>query len=86
MHTVKTPTEIEAILKAGVATVVFTKADGSERKLRGTLKESLIPPSLYNATAITHSTTVQTVFDVDANDWRSFKYDSVKAIAPDATA
>ncbi len=80
MHTAKTPSDIEALLKAGVATVVFTKSDGTERTLRGTLNEAMIPSNKRTSSGVTHTTETQNVFDMDAGDWRSFRYDSVKAI------
>lgn len=64
--------------------VTFTKKDGSERKLRGTLAESRIPtdkqPKTEGATSTAES---QKIFDLDIGEWRSFRWDSVKEIKVD---
>ena len=61
--------------------VTFTKKDGSERVLRGTLAESRIPtdkrPKTEGATSTADS---QKIFDLDIGEWRSFRWDTVKTI------
>ena len=60
--------------------VVFTKADGTERTMRATLNSALIPAD-ENSEAEKLETTVPTpvyhqrVFDLDINQWRSFRWD-----------
>ena len=67
--------------------VVFTKKDGSERELFCTLSESKIPadkqPKTQEATSTTgrsFSDEAQRVFDTDKQEWRSFRWDSVKQV------
>lgn len=62
--------------------VVFTKTDGTERKMQCTLNEAGIPKE-KQPKETTSSTTVgaaQRVFDVDKQEWRSFRWDSIKSV------
>jgi hypothetical protein len=74
---------IEA-LKKGRVNVTFTKKDGTERKMTCTLQEDRIPPVFLNGTEqFEHKTRKQNldvipVFDLDIQEWRSFRVDSVK--------
>ena len=72
------------LLKDGETTVVFTKSDGTERKMRCTLSEKLIPaaPVVEGVAkpARKVSTEAQAVYDLDANGWRSFRWDSIKEV------
>lgn len=53
--------------------IEFTKADGTTRKLRGTVKLSLVPDDKQPKGTGTPPTNpfVLKVFDLDINDWRS---------------
>ena len=67
-------------LKTGIVTVTFIKKDGTERKLRGTLKEDLLPAQTDLEEAVQKKTPnpdVLAVWDIENNGWRSFRYDSV---------
>jgi len=70
------------MLHEGVAEVVFTKKDGTERTMYCTLKPELLPVVQVknldeSKTVRATSTDSLAVFDVEAQAWRSFKYDSV---------
>lgn len=70
--------QILETLRTGVVEVIFTKKDGTERKLAATLCEELIPvDNLPKGTDRVHSTEVQPVYDVENDGWRSFRWDSV---------
>lgn len=62
--------------------ITFTKVDGTERVLHCTLAESRIPtekrPAGENATS--YSSSAIRVFDIEKQDWRAFRWDSVKRI------
>ena len=61
--------------------VVFTKKDGTERKMRCTLSENKIPSEkMPKNSGKTKSEDALAVFDVKKSDWRSFRWDSVKKI------
>ena len=69
-------------LRADVATVVFTKADGSERTMLCTLVETKIPtdkqPKSETQTSSTAGSAVR-AFDIEKGEWRSFRFESVKS-------
>lgn len=77
---------IENNLKAGnTVTVTFTKKDGTQRVLRGTTNPKYIPPAPVTENekpkrAIASNPDVAKVFDLDINEWRSFRYDSVTQV------
>lgn len=56
--------------------VTFIKKDGSERVMRCTLKESIVP-KVENPK---ESNTVCTVWDCVLNQWRSFYFENIKNI------
>lgn len=61
--------------------ITFTKSDGTDREMRCTLVEGAIPTEKApKGTGREAPTTTQRVFDLDKQEWRSFKWDSVKAV------
>jgi len=66
--------------------VVFTKKDGSERELFCTLVESRIPsaklPKVQEDGTNTRNFSDESarVFDTEKQEWRSFRWDSVKQV------
>ena len=77
----KTPEDYKSVLKENIANVEFTKADGSERKMRCTLDTKYLPAveaSKSESSSKKPSTEVVAVWDLDAQGWRSFRIDSVK--------
>jgi len=71
--------ELREVLQDGIVNVTFTKVDGTKRDMRCTLNESLIPQSTSTEPKAERKVndTVQRVFDLDKNEWRSFRKDSV---------
>jgi hypothetical protein len=70
-----------SVLREREMTIFFTKKDGSERKMVCTLLESQIPDEkLPKNTGIAKNDEVCPVFDVENQDWRSFRWDSVTKI------
>jgi len=64
-------------LKNGVVEITFTKKDGTTRVMPCTLQESVIPTSTSEKTSTkTKSADVCTVWALDVNDWRAFRWDS----------
>jgi len=82
--------QLKEDLKNGVVTVVFEKTDGTERTMRATLSDLYVPqvePTMLSEydgqvpkKARQLNDNVQAVWDIDANDWRSFRVDSVKQL------
>lgn len=61
--------------------ITFTKADGTERQLRCTLREDLIPADKApKGTSRAITETAQRAFDLDLGEWRSFRWESVKQV------
>jgi hypothetical protein len=71
---------LRAILQEGVVSITFTKKDGDERVIKATLKEDLIPFDMIPKGTSTRkkSEESQSVFDVEKDEWRSFRWDSIK--------
>lgn len=75
--------ELKETLSKGVVTVAFDKRDGSRREMRCTLKPELLPaPVLLQEGAVPRKENpdVLSVWDVEANGWRSFRLDSIISI------
>jgi hypothetical protein len=68
-------------LKTHILAVTFTKANGEVRRMLCTLKEGMLPTITevtvdrreYNQ----HSLEAIAVWDLEKNDWRAFRVDSV---------
>ena len=74
-----------SLLHNGPITVEFVKSDGTLRTMRCTLDLSLIDapmqPGLTESKTRTKDVHVQTVWDLEAKQWRSFRYDRLKIIS-----
>ena len=72
------------MLRSNVVTVTFTKVNGDERVMTCTLLSEHIPnvPTTNGQVVVkeTSSNTVS-VWDVNANGWRSFRVENVKSIS-----
>jgi hypothetical protein len=69
---------VKDALSKGVVQVKFTKSNGEERVMRCTTNEFEISiEKLPKGTGPRHTDEVQRVFDVDKQEWRSFRWDSV---------
>jgi hypothetical protein len=80
--------ELKEVLSNSVATVVFTKVDGTERELKCTLLPEYLPskPVVEGQQLLTESLpraenpATLAVWDMENSAWRSFRTDSVKAV------
>jgi hypothetical protein len=66
------------LLNEYVVEVTFTKKDGTERVMNCTLLEDYLPETTGVGSAA--SLDALAVYDTDVEDWRSFRWDSIKAI------
>ena len=79
-------TKLKESLQSNEVGVTFTKRDGTERRMQCTLSASRIPgEQLPQGTGDTSSTETLSkeaikVFDLEKQAWRSFRYDSIKAV------
>lgn len=67
----------------GIVTITFTKNNGDTRILYATLDEDRIPFEKLNANRKSNEYEIketQTVFDIEKQDWRSFRWDSIKSV------
>jgi hypothetical protein len=62
-------------LKLGVVPIKFRKRDGSIREMRATLVPELIGIETYSAAKGPEH--LQCVWDVEKDEWRSFRWDSL---------
>lgn len=66
-------------LASGPVVVTFTKKDGSERIMPCTINEQIIAvKNPGGSTDYSQYGDTLTVFDLEVNDWRSFRLSSVK--------
>jgi hypothetical protein len=74
--------QLSELLKNNVMTVTFTKVDGTERVMRCTLLPEYLPPETSGKQLLTENNRSNiSVWDVEAQGWRSFRVDSVKNIS-----
>ena len=67
-----------ANLEESIVEVTFTKKDGTERVMNCTLLEDYLPET--TGAGRSAGSDALAVFDVDADGWRSFRWDSIKAV------
>lgn len=62
--------KLKKAMRKGIVRFYFRKVDGTIREAYGTLKESLLPPTMSGRK---HNPTVQVYWDSEREGWRSFK-------------
>lgn len=81
--------ELKEVIQNNVVTVTFEKVDGTERTMKCTLIPEYLPNKVDdNKQLLTESVRKEnpsnlSVWDVESNSWRSFRYDSVKSVQLD---
>lgn len=71
-------------LRHNIVTVTFTKVNGDERVMTCTLLSEHIPNApITNGEVVVKQTSSNTVsvWDINANGWRSFRVENVKSIS-----
>ena len=69
------------MLESGIVNVKFTKTDGTEREMKCTLMEHVIKPHEKKTDREKKpNDSVISVWDVDKEGWRSFRFDSIISI------
>lgn len=75
---------LRELLRTDIVTVTFTKKDGSKREMICTTIPDYLPmPEAITGNLSKPSEDVVTVWDLEQNGWRSFRFDSVKSIETD---
>ena len=80
---VETRNWLRDLLKSEVVTLTFTKKDGTQREMVATLSEARIPKtekSTESAGTRKYSDEAQPVYDIEAEGWRSFRWDSLSKL------
>lgn len=78
---------VKSMLHGGAMVVNFVKSDGTVRQLVGTLVDDMIPEAKRpkidpEKPSKAPSTSACSVFDIEKQEWRSFKYDAIIDITP----
>ena len=69
------------MLHSGIVNVKFTKTDGSERDMRCTLVDNMVKTHEKKTDREKKiNENIISVWDVDKEGWRSFRYDSIISI------
>lgn len=79
LQVIMNETQFTTMLSEGAVTVTFDKLNGDERVMLCTTSMSLIPEQNHPTKASTNTKSI-TVWDLNKQSWRSFKYDLVKKI------
>jgi CRISPR/Cas system CSM-associated protein Csm5 (group 7 of RAMP superfamily) len=72
---------LKALLREFTVEILFTKKDGTDRKMVCTLQESAIPSeNLPKGTSTVKNNESLAVYDMENSGWRSFRWDSIKEV------
>jgi hypothetical protein len=74
--------ELNKILREEILTVTFLKLDGDQRIMTCTKSWNYIPEANRPTTNKESKAGTVNVWDLNANAWRSFKYDRIQKIEP----
>lgn len=72
--------ELVSQLREGIVTISFTKADGTERVMRSTLKVDFLPAPFESTRPKKDNPNVLNVWSVDDVGWRSVIIENIKEI------
>lgn len=71
---------LRGILRTETVHLTFQKKDGTIRNMKCTLSESKLPKQEQGKEVRKSNDTSMPVFDLDKNEWRAFRFDSIKQI------
>jgi len=72
---------IKGVLQNETATLTFQKKDGTMRVMKASLRESDFPVYEKKTESVRkQNDEVLSVVDLELNEWRSFRFDSIKKI------
>jgi len=74
---------LKGVLTVQPATIIFTKKDGTERVMNCTLRGDMLPvvEIKEDKTPRKQNDSVLSVYDLDAQGWRSFTINTVKRVS-----
>jgi hypothetical protein len=73
--------ELRKQLREGTLEVHFKKKDGSIRRMVCTTHPDVLGPSQESRSAPVFQNEIVTVWDLEADAWRSFRFDSIVSVA-----
>ena len=74
-------TNVMNMLHSGIVNIKFTKTDGSKRHMKCTLMDAFIKPHEKKTDRDKKiNENIISVWDVDKEGWRSFRFDSIISI------
>ena len=71
--------DLKKLLRENVVNVVFTKVNGEKREMTCTLLADKLPPQ-ESKKEPRESTNTISVWDLEKNNWRSFRLDSILSV------
>lgn len=71
---------LRGVLRTETVHLTFTKKDGTIRDMKCTLSESKLPKTDQGKEGRKENDSSIPVFDLEKNEWRAFRFDSVKQI------
>jgi hypothetical protein len=71
---------LRGVLKTETVRLTFRKKDDTIREMVCTLNESKLPPTDQGKESRAENINSMPVFDLEKNEWRAFRFDSVKKI------
>jgi hypothetical protein len=78
------PETLRNLLANNICTISFVKLNGDKREMPCTLRKDVVPPAPVTESADKaerkRSDNTMSVWCIDANGWRSFRYDSVTRV------
>jgi len=72
--------KVMELLRSEWVKIEFTKVDGSIRQMLATLAEDQLPTQTETKTARKSNDSAVAVWDVNANGWRSFRWESLQTV------
>lgn len=73
---------LQGVLKMHTVDLTFRKKDDTIREMKCTLIESMLPVIEKKTDRVRkENNDALSVFDLEKNEWRSFRYDSIEAIS-----
>jgi len=71
---------LRSLLRTTEVQVTFVKSDGTTRQMRCTLDPVRMPGQPVQESTKTPDSETQRVFDLDLQQWRSFRYDRLQKV------
>ena len=71
---------LRGLLRTNTVHLTFEKKDGTIREMKCTLSENELPKQEQGKEARKPNDSSMPVFDLDKNEWRAFRFDSIRKI------